>query len=65
VSALRLEALLLQMPAPKRERLLEEIAIAEPMFAALVRSQLPTVAKRHTRSTAPPRVATPRKLARA
>ena len=66
LSALRLEALLLQMPAGKRERLLEEVAIAEPMFAALVRSQLPVVAQRHTRSTVPPRrAATTRKLARA
>jgi hypothetical protein len=66
LSALRLEALLLQMPAAKREKLLEEVAIAEPMFAALVRSQLPGVARRHPRTTAPPRrAAPPRKLARA
>jgi len=66
VSALRIEALLLLMPARKRERLLEEIAIAEPMFADLVRSQLPTVVHRHSRNTAPPRrAAAKRRLVRA
>jgi hypothetical protein len=46
VSALRLEALLLNMPAERRERVLEEIAIAEPLFASLVRNQLPRVEQR-------------------
>jgi hypothetical protein len=50
LSALRIEALLLNMPASKRERVLEEIAVAEPMFAALVRSQLPRVARRAPRA---------------
>jgi hypothetical protein len=46
VSATRLEALLLLMPADRRERVLDEIAIAEPTFAELVRGQLPRVEKR-------------------
>jgi hypothetical protein len=46
VSATRIEALLLRMPADRRERVLEEIAIAEPMFAQLVRNQLPRIEKR-------------------
>ncbi|HVR39466.1 MAG TPA: hypothetical protein VMU84_10250 [Thermoanaerobaculia bacterium] len=46
VSALRLEALLLAMPEDRRDRVLEEIAIAEPMFATLVRNQLPRVEHR-------------------
>lgn len=46
VSALRLEALLLNMPPERRERLLDEIAIAEPTFASLVRNQLPRVERR-------------------
>ena len=60
-SALRLEALLLQMPEPRRERLLKEIAIAEPTFASLVRNQLPRVARR-VRSTPP---APPKRRAKA
>lgn len=55
VSATRLEALLLLMPPDRRERLLDEIAIAEPMFAQLVRNQLPRVEKRtRITSTATP-----------
>jgi hypothetical protein len=50
LSALRIEALLLNMPIAKRERVLDEIAVAEPMFAALVRSQLPRIARRAPRS---------------
>jgi hypothetical protein len=46
VSALRLEALLLEMPRSKREGVLTEIARAEPMFASLVRNQLPSVERR-------------------
>ncbi|HEV2722076.1 MAG TPA: hypothetical protein VG323_18795 [Thermoanaerobaculia bacterium] len=45
-SALRLEAMLLQMPGPSRDRVLDEVAIAEPTFAALVRKQLPRVERR-------------------
>jgi hypothetical protein len=40
-SALRLEALLLSMPAESRKTVLAEIKIAEPTFADLVRKQLP------------------------
>jgi len=67
LSALRLEALLLHMPASKRERVLEEVAIAEPMFASLVRSQLPLVERRRARNTAPakPRQVPTRRVARA
>ncbi|HEX2834192.1 MAG TPA: hypothetical protein VHW00_14375 [Thermoanaerobaculia bacterium] len=55
VSATRLEALLLLMPPDRRERLLDEIAIAEPTFAQLVRNQLPRVEKRtRITSTATP-----------
>lgn len=54
LSALRIEALLLNMPMSKRERVLDEIAVAEPMFAALVRSQLPRVARRAPGSTVRP-----------
>jgi len=50
LSALRLEALLLNMPPAKRERVLEEVAFAEPTFASLVRAQLPRVARRTTKS---------------
>ncbi|HEX6100912.1 MAG TPA: hypothetical protein VF432_31630 [Thermoanaerobaculia bacterium] len=50
LSALRIEALLLNMPIAKRERVLDEIAVAEPVFASLVRSQLPRVARRVPRS---------------
>lgn len=53
-SATRLEALLLLMPQERRERVLEEIAIAEPMFAQLVRNQLPRVEKRARTTAAPP-----------
>jgi len=62
LSALRIEALLLNMPIAKRERVLDEIAIAEPMFASLVRSQLPRVARRAPRSAtrSVPRPARPR-----
>jgi hypothetical protein len=55
VSALRLEALLLNIPQAKRERLLEEIAVAEPMFASLVRDQLPRVARRRATVAPAPR----------
>jgi hypothetical protein len=48
-SAVRLEALLLYMPPTRREIVLSEIAIAEPTFAALVRNQLPRVARRRAR----------------
>jgi hypothetical protein len=41
VSALRLESLLLSMPAKRRDAVLEEIKIGEPTFAELVRKQLP------------------------
>ncbi|HEU4889538.1 MAG TPA: hypothetical protein VFV49_16755 [Thermoanaerobaculia bacterium] len=50
ISALRLEALLLNMPRSKRENVLTEIARAEPTFASLVRNQLPRV-ERRSRST--------------
>jgi hypothetical protein len=46
MSALRLEALLLNMPIQRRESVLAEIALAEPTFAGLVRNQLPRVEKR-------------------
>ncbi len=46
LSALRIEALLLRMPIAQRECVLEEIAVAEPLFASLVRSQLPRAARR-------------------
>lgn len=39
-SALRLEALLLRLPAKRREAVLAEIKIAEPTFAELVREQV-------------------------
>jgi CubicO group peptidase (beta-lactamase class C family) len=41
VSRLRLEALLLEMTPAARESLLDEVAVAEPTFAALVRAKLP------------------------
>ncbi len=41
ISALRLEALLLDMPPERRDAILEEIAIAEPTFACLVQERLP------------------------
>ena len=53
VSAMRLESLLLAMPADRRERVLEEISIAEPLFATLVRNQLPRVELRRTITTTP------------
>ena len=46
MSALRLEAILLSMPPASRERILDEVAIAEPTFAALVRKQMPRVERR-------------------
>jgi hypothetical protein len=60
LSALRIEALLLTMPISRRERVLDEIAVAEPLFASLVRSQLPRIARRAPRSV--PRPARPRAL---
>jgi len=54
VSALRIEALLLKMAASKRERVLDEIAVAEPTFASLVRNQLPLVARRTQRNAPRP-----------
>lgn len=66
LSALRLEALLLNMPAGKREGVLQEIAVAEPMFAMLVRNQLPRVERRRARAvTAPRPVSTRARVARA
>ena len=63
LSALRIEALLLSMPIAKRERVLDEIAVAEPTFASLVRSQLPRIARRAPRnSTRTVRPARPRAL---
>jgi hypothetical protein len=50
LSALRIEALLLNMPPARRERVLDEIAVAEPLFASLVRAQLPRVARRVPKS---------------
>lgn len=50
LSAVRLEALLLNMPPAKRERVLDEVAFAEPMFATLVRGQLPRIARRVPKS---------------
>jgi hypothetical protein len=47
LSALRIEALLVNMPIAQRERVLDEIAVAEPLFASLVRGQLSRLA-RHT-----------------
>jgi hypothetical protein len=70
-SALRLEALLLNMPFSSRERVLEEVAVAEPTFAAGVRAQLPRVAHRpirtasHPRRTAFPRPVAMRRMAAA
>jgi hypothetical protein len=65
LSALRLEALLLNIPAGKREGVLEEIAVAEPTFAALVRNQLPRVERRRARSATAPRPVAARRAARA
>ncbi len=41
ISALRLEALLLDMPPDRHEAVLAEVEIAEPTLACLVRKQLP------------------------
>ena len=49
-SALRLEALLLRMPAKRRDAVLAEVEIAEPTFATLVREQLPRVERRSSSS---------------
>jgi hypothetical protein len=65
VSALRLEAMLLKMPRNKRERLLEEVAIAEPTFAQMVRNQLPLVATRKSRTSGRRAAAPARQLAHA
>lgn len=54
VSALRLEALLLNVPIERRECVLQEIAIAEPTFASLVRDQLPRVEQRVRTAAVPP-----------
>ena len=54
LSALRIEALLLHMPLAKRERVLDEIAVAEPLFATLVRKQLPHAARRMPKSAPRP-----------
>jgi len=50
LSALRIEALLLTMAEKKRERVLAEIAVAEPLFASLIRSQLPRLVRRAPRA---------------
>lgn len=55
VSALRLEALLLNMPRSRRENVLMEIARAEPTFASLVRNQLPRVERRVKSTVVKPR----------
>jgi len=49
-SAIRLEAMLLAIAPAKRERVLEEVAVAEPTFASLVRNQLPFVERRAAKS---------------
>jgi hypothetical protein len=59
ISAMRLEALLLNMRSENRHRVLDEIAVAEPMFASLVRAQLPHVEHR------PPRLPRTRRAVRA
>jgi len=48
-SALRLEAMLLMMSPEKRQRVLHEIAVAEPLFASLVQKQMPHVHRRGLR----------------
>jgi hypothetical protein len=53
-SALRLEALLLSMPPEQRGTVLDEIKIAEPTFAFLVRDQLPHVERRAANPPAAP-----------
>jgi hypothetical protein len=55
LSALRLEALLLSMPIADRERVLDEFAFAEPLFATLVRKQLPHAARRTKSAPRPER----------
>ncbi len=55
VSAMRLEALLLNIQPSRREPVLAEIALAEPTFAGLVRKQLPYVERRTARSVSSPR----------
>lgn len=54
LSALRIEAILLKMPIARRERVLDEIAVAEPLFASLMRAQLPRIARRAPRGAARP-----------
>lgn len=54
LSAFRLEALLLKMSPAKRARVLDEVAVAEPTFATLVRNQLPFVEKRAAKSSPRP-----------
>lgn len=49
LSALRIEALLLNMRPAKRQRVLDEIAVAEPLLASIVRGQMPRVARRAPR----------------
>jgi hypothetical protein len=65
LSALRLEALLLHVAASRREGVLKEIAVAEPMFATLVRNQLPRAERRRTRSATAPRPVAARRAVRA
>ena len=52
-SALHLEAMLLNMPPASRDRVLDEVAIAEPTFAELVRKQMPRVERRRGKRLAP------------
>lgn len=54
VSRLHLEALLLQMTPAARESLLDEVAVAEPTFAALVRAKLPVAMARFTAAAPAP-----------
>lgn len=53
MSALRLEAMLLGMPPASRDRVLDEVAIAEPTFAELVRKQMPRVERRRGKRPTP------------
>jgi hypothetical protein len=53
MSALRLEAMLLIMPPESRDRVLDEVAIAEPTFAELVRKQMPRVERRRGKRPTP------------
>ena len=57
VSGARLEAMLLSMRADRRERVLTEIAFAEPTFASLVQRQLPRKSRRAVRAVSSRRVA--------